>query len=859
MTTLDVIRNWALERPRWQQAALQMLYENPQLTDVQLRVLVAVCRADAGVPGETLAPPSLELGGAVANSPTSATTVLGVRDVHNVNALLPNQDLTFANSGITLVFGDNGVGKSGYVRILKQACRARGARATVHPNAYSDDQTPLSAIISFNADGSGPFEHQWTPGSGSPSELRQVSILDSHSALVYVDGAQDIAYLPFGLDLFQRLSQVCDRVSSQLQLELAQERASRDRFADFSPATPVGEALQRLDTPKYVEKLLTLRGLSDDEMILLQDLGAEESALRVGDPGKRATELELRIKRVRNVAARLETLASKVADTTAGAILQAHANSRAADEAAAAAADTTFAHFPLQGVSSEAWMHLWQAAREFATTAAAPPQEFPPAAGALCVLCQQPVGASAAARLAAFNGFVLEQLASNARDARASLANKVEALERVSVEAAFSPEDVGELNALSAGLGDSLQDHWTTLCLRAQSLAKGIEPVPGLPKGMQASKDTYTKVLLELESQVSSLRSSDTAERLAGLQQRIAALEARAAVDRVWDRVEAEIARQKRIVILVDAERTTSTTGVTLKGKQLLAEAVTEPLAAQLRENLRELGLAHIPIEFAPAKGAKGTVVHQVKLNTTVTVANSEILSEGEFRAVAIAGFLAEVQVQESASTLIFDDPVSSLDLGRREFVAQALVALAAKRPVVIFTHDMPFAWQIVEAAGAQGTPLSERQIWRAGESTGFVSDMMAASGLPASKRLGPLKQRAVVLKKLFTVDPPGYEREAHQIYSELRQAWERGVEEALLNGAIRRFGNEVKTRSLNKLHLITGEHIARLEKGMTKASTFMHDQAQAFGKPAVPPPEEVVADVEECEQWVRELKKLHN
>jgi len=114
-------------------------------------------------------------------------------------------------------------------------------------------------------------------------------------------------------------------------------------------------------------------------------------------------------------------------------------------------------------------------------------------------------------------------------------------------------------------------------------------------------------------------------------------------------------------------------------------------------------------------------------------------------------------------------------------------------------------------------------------------------------------------LKKLFTEDPPKYEREAHQIYGELRQAWERGVEEALLNGAIRRFGKEVKTRSLDKLHLITDEHIARLGRGMTKASTFMHDQAQAFGKPPVPPPEEVVADVEECEQWVKELKKVHN
>jgi len=732
MTTLDVIRTWAFERPRWQQAALQMLYENPQLTNEQLRLLAAVCRADAGLPGDSPVPPSLELGGADANSPTIATTVLGVCDVQNVNALLPNQDLTFATSGITLVFGDNGVGKSGYVRILKQACRTRGVRTAVHPNAYSETQTPLSAVISYDVDDKGPLEHQWTPGAASPSALRQVSILDSHSAIVYVDGAQDIAYLPFGLDLFQRLSQVCDSLSSQLQQELAQERASRDRFADFSLLTPVGEALQQLASSKFVEKLFALRGLSDEETALLKTLGEEESALRVGDPGKRATEVELRIVRIRQVVARLKALADSVDDATAAAVLRAHASSRIADEAAAAAADSTFAYFPLKGVSSEAWAQLWAAARTFATTAADPPQSFPPEAGGLCALCQQPVGASAAARLSAFNAFVREQLAASARDARTALTKTREALEGVSTEASLSPEDIGELNALSTGLGETLRDHCAKLCLRATSIAKGMETVPALPDGMQASMAHCTELLLGLEGQVNALRASDTAERLEGLRQRIAALGARAAVDREWNRVEVEIAREKRVAFLIEAERSTSTTGVTVKGKQLLAEAVTEPLAARLRENLRELGLGHIPIEFAPAKGAKGTVVHQVKLATTVAVANSEILSEGEFRAVAIAGFLAEVQVQEGSSTLIFDDPVSSLDLGRREFVAGALVALAANRPVVVFTHDMPFAWQIVEAAEEQGIPLSERQLWRAGERTGFVSPVMAARSLTA-------------------------------------------------------------------------------------------------------------------------------
>ena len=42
-----------------------------------------------------------------------------------VNALAEDQTLKFA-PGLTIVYGDNGAGKTGYIRILKQACRARG-------------------------------------------------------------------------------------------------------------------------------------------------------------------------------------------------------------------------------------------------------------------------------------------------------------------------------------------------------------------------------------------------------------------------------------------------------------------------------------------------------------------------------------------------------------------------------------------------------------------------------------------------------------------------------------------------------------------------------------------------------------
>ena len=62
----------------------------------------------------------------------------------------------------------------------------------------------------------------------------------------------------------------------------------------------------------------------------------------------------------------------------------------------------------------------------------------------------------------------------------------------------------------------------------------------------------------------------------------------------------------------------------------------------------------------------------------------SEILSEGEQRAVALAGFLTEVNEFKTGHAIIFDDPVSSLDLERKNQIAKRLVEEAKNRQVII-------------------------------------------------------------------------------------------------------------------------------------------------------------------------------
>jgi energy-coupling factor transporter ATP-binding protein EcfA2 len=859
MNVLSDILEWAKGRPKWQQAALQLLYQTPNLSAEDLQLVSNLCKKEHGLTVETAIGPALELAGETVKLASEPTRLLGIRNVVNVNALVEGQDLTFSPEGITLIFGDNGVGKSGYVRILKQVCRARGDRDVVHPHAYSESQSVRSATVRFQTAASDPQDFVWSPGVTPPAGLHDVSILDSRSALVYTDGEQDVAYLPFGLDLFPRLAALCDQLSQGFRLEINKEIAKRDGFFDLTLGTDARLAVEGLHQPNALAKLSQLRGLNDSQLAHHKNLLSERAILLVGDPSARALELELKGRRLRGALDKLKSRAKALSETAANELKEARLKATQVNIAAKAASDAAFGGFPIQGLSEPSWIALWRAAEQFATTGALPPQRFPPDASALCVLCQQPVGEESASRLQLFHAFLRNTLQEDAVAATNEVSEKVRPFELILEEEPFEGELIDEIDTLATdGLGAKCAVVLEEFKNRAAALRGASDTIPELPSELDLVLAKCAEIEANLLAEAAALKASKEIGRLQAVTLEINNLEARLLLNEIWSRVEEELSRAERIKCLEACEKSAKTTSITNKGKQLLADAVTEPLAQRFKQNVVALALNHVPVEFAPAKGKKGSAVHCVKLTSNGRIPNGEVLSEGESRAIAIAGFLAEIQQQESSSTLVFDDPVSSLDLGRREFVARALVELASKRPVVVFTHDLPFAWQLFETAEDRKVPLIERQLWRSGQGAGIVSNTLECSGRPAKKRIGPLKQRALGLEKISSSDPVRYVREAKQTYNELRETWERAVEDVLLNGAIRRFGRDVKTQSLGKLHLVTEDHMMRLEKGMSKCSTLMHDQPADLGRP-IPNPKELLADVVECESWMAEVKKLYD
>ncbi|MGE0305691.1 MAG: hypothetical protein AB7N61_24620 [Acidimicrobiia bacterium] len=77
----------------------------------------------AGGPAASVSLTTADLPGAPAVP--ASTELVALRDLSGVNALATDQQLTFGAGGLTVIYGDNASGKSGYARVLKTAVGAR--------------------------------------------------------------------------------------------------------------------------------------------------------------------------------------------------------------------------------------------------------------------------------------------------------------------------------------------------------------------------------------------------------------------------------------------------------------------------------------------------------------------------------------------------------------------------------------------------------------------------------------------------------------------------------------------------------------------------------------------------------------
>lgn len=167
---IDGLPTWFSERPQWLQIAATRLLQQPELTDKDVSELATLCQqeAEGKLPKTTFSFPAT----AFSQGAAGTLRLCSISDVEGINALAPKKPLEFGKGNITIVYGNNGSGKSGYVRLLKHVCGARetgtGEPAPI-PLSQSDIKSALNTLMNQR--------YQDTKKASENSEFEHAEIL----------------------------------------------------------------------------------------------------------------------------------------------------------------------------------------------------------------------------------------------------------------------------------------------------------------------------------------------------------------------------------------------------------------------------------------------------------------------------------------------------------------------------------------------------------------------------------------------------------------------------------------------------------------------------------------------------------
>ncbi|MGA0602961.1 AAA family ATPase [Caulobacter sp. KR2-114] len=859
---IDDIIKWSEQKlQRWHRDALRRLACGGALGAGDQADLLAMVKQKAGLavvsaPPEPVPLAKSHFSGAVAGAPLK---LVAVRDVQNVNRLAPAARIDFSPEGLTVVYGRNGSGKSGFVRILRTACRTRiesTAKLKVLSNVYGGLGGPQAAVIVIDA-GAGEIAIPWDSDGAHAEQLLQVAVFDSLAAELYVDQGHQIRFLPFGLALPHKLNELCLALRAALEAERA------------AVTQKLALAVVQFDQARETKAQVFYRGLTGkttDAAIGAAAAFAPADADRLtvirgqlaADPGSSAD--------VSGLAAWVEKLGEECAAQAEAlsdsglAKLQALADqARDKREAASLDAEALFKDEPLPGVGAGAWRALWKAARDYSVDAAYVGEEFPvvktATAPASCVLCHQPLDAAAAARLQRFKAFVDGALAAAADQAEAAAVAALEDLPPLALldggEWSARIEQLAARDAVLSDRAKVFRDSALARRERAETILSGVDASAELAPLADPSPDlagAAAKLRTEAEARAAAGDDGVRTKMLAELGE----LADRKLLAGVVGRLKVRRDLLREDAAYQVALKEVQTKAITEAANKFVDDHLTTKVVERFDGERKILEIDHLNIGLARKSGQTKASFH-TDPGTTFTKNASEILSEGEQRALALSAFLTEVAMTDGSGPVVIDDPVSSLDRERCVKVAMRLAAEAQGRQVVVFTHDLVFFNDLCREAEALDVAVVPVSLFANKVDAGKVDPAgVTWKGLPVKRRLNLIKSEFGPVKALHGVSAADYEFKVKGLYGRLRDTYERAVEECIFRDVVTRGADRVETLKLRYVHLSDGLAI-RFHEGMTRANTYSHDNPAAETV-ETPEPDEFEKDLLHLEKLIADL-----
>lgn len=766
----------------------------------------------------------------------------------NICALYEQSELKFANTGLTTVYGNNGSGKSSYFRILRKLCWSRNSDIKLKKNVFKPSESPQK--VDFMIEEGGTItNYTWDENNNYNSMLQTMYVFDEACGKVYLNNENPVIYKPSGIEALEKLIGIFGRINDKLELSIQQYNTQKPILPEKLRETSIAQRyneIEKLEQEK-IEEILQFSQVEEKKKIEL------ERSLLADNPKQCIVDLSNRRIRICEYIKKLESIERLLDEDQISKVIKARKRYEMVKQAYSIATDELDSINTLNGVGTNPWRALWEAAKEYAHKSnLTNGKNFPSEISAdTCVLCQQKLDDDAKIRMATFNEFILNDISEKLKLAEAQITAmnsdysliKLVPMENFSEIERYIPE-IGDVYKQFVVDVERLKTEVINFINCGGDLVVSFSPITSaltnIPTQINIEIEMYRKVLQNRQPFSSELLELEAKERL---------FKNKTTIIQYIDELQ-----HKKLILA--CQQKLNTGSISKKIGEFMETTAVNLQHSEFISHLTYFNseLAN-KVQIAKTKTSQGNTFQRCGFSAVNEPING-ILSDGEQKIIALSNFLAECTVDNKQNTIILDDPITSLDIEYRQLFAEKIIDLSKSRQIIVFTHDLYFLRLLMDMHKTiLGTECALIGIDKYDGTTGITTDEISYLSKNVQERINSIRRVLSEYDALPIHDFHGRETKLDSARKRFRMLLERSVEEILSGKAYERFSKNIHLKKGNLSNYIVTEQsdVDFLLNLFSKYSTTEHDGGiQTISQ--LPNKDDIVSDITAFSTWKNEF-----
>ena len=604
MSILNDIIDWVQDKPLFWQVTIDKLIRNNTLTDVDIKELSGICKSQFGLSEVEIDSVDIDDLRRFANHSTSSNSIVlsKIFNIENINALSKESILEFSPIGLTVIYGDNGAGKSSYVSILKHICNTRGQKPLINNNLYDPTSRGNNkfASVEYTLDCRNFDSVQLSNTAISNSILKSVHVFDVLSAIHYIEGEDEIAFIPHGLSIIETFALYLKQIENELKSEVQSLETAKFDFSvlQLDDGSNAKLFIDYLNENTTLNELRAKAKWNKDKDERITELTKTINELKESDPLEKIKNNQGKINRFNILKSKFKHLEDKLLQNSIEKMKSVLNQYVIKSQSLKDASNKIFSDLPVEGVGNDTWKQLWESARKFYNESKNKVLFPEVVEGSNCPLCLQDLDEHARKRFTGFEEFVKQDIQKEYDNALNEYNKTINDLTNLSFDFEDQEPTINELEELYEKYKEIQSFYLTELINYKAYLLKQLANKEVLENltvpNLEINAKTIIKNLVDiLETENEELKTQSIEEKLKPLEKELCELINEKKLCKFKPKIAREICRQKKVSLLNQCSDKCNTRLVTNLSNRLTTTHVNQTLRENFKLELEKIGFTN--------------------------------------------------------------------------------------------------------------------------------------------------------------------------------------------------------------------------------------------------------------------------